>query len=1145
MKTLLLTFLLFLPLMAVKAQYFFDFENQSLTQWTMSAPEVWIVSEQNPLAGQASLAHSYDNSSAGNDQISKLIQSTAFTGEVRWSFLLKYAYDPSGSNHWALFPLADTTAAAMYTGGQVNGFAIGVNLSGTADDVLKFWKYTNGTPSALIISTFNWQTAVGKSKAAALCVSRSASGVWEMFIDTTASGVNWQSLGTATDIWLPARRHTGLFYKYTASADQLLWMDNLAIADAPTPPVLLSMNRGKDNKITLGFSKRMESSAAQNIANYLTDSNEAGLTVVNASLQPDGTTVILTLSSEAAGNYVLNISNLKDLDGNTLQALKQSFSITRPPLPAEIAINEIMADPLPAVGLPDYEYIELHNTLPFDVNLENWTLTVGASVKTFGRTILPAHGYLIVCQTDVVSMFTQYGPVVGLLSASSLTNSGLKLSLSDDMGTVISEVTYSDTWYADTEKTAGGWSLERIDPTNTCLQAANWRASQHISGGTPGTVNSVAAPNSDQNPPMILNITTPTDSTLLVCLNEEIRADLLTDNENFSISSMSSGVLSAVPESGNTCVRLHLPVKLTSTATYTLTMSQAVDLCGNTAEALSGAFTYYVAQTGDVLVNEIMADPQPMVSLPDAEYIEIVNRSNWPVDLSGWQLGVNAAKTALNNATLAPGEFLLLCDQDVAANFEACEDHIMALADFPSITNTGSLIALYDNTGKTISAVHFNDSWYDSDYKQQGGWSLERIDTENLCGENENWTASQSTSGGTPCSLNSVAGSMPDTRAPRALRTFPLTDSTLCVVFDEALHPQSFIHLNPYRLVPPGLTPDSIQPVGMLNKMACLKFPFAFDSSVIYRLEINTITDCVNNAADSASLRFALPHTADSFAVVLNELLFNPATGGSDYVELYNRGTKVLNLADLMLARRDTASGELFEAYPASYQGFLLFPGDYVALTPDSAQVAADYHSTNPDAIKSVRSLPSLPDEEGNLMIINKIFEIIDEVNYTENWHFALLRSTDGVSLERMDYDHPTQLASNWHSAASTVLYGTPGYQNSQFRAITPGEHTIEISPDYFSPDNDGYEDLLTITYTLPEAGQAAHVMIFDTKGRKIKYLVNNDLPASEGFWIWDGTNENGNIQPAGIYIVYVELVNLEGRVQIIKKPCVLARLND
>jgi hypothetical protein len=188
-------------------------------------------------------------------------------------------------------------------------------------------------------------------------------------------------------------------------------------------------------------------------------------------------------------------------------------------------------------------------------------------------------------------------------------------------------------------------------------------------------------------------------------------------------------------------------------------------------------------------------------------------------------------------------------------------------------------------------------------------------------------------------------------------------------------------------------------------------------------------------------------------------------------------------------------------------------------------------------------SLPSYPDEEGDVILLNGQGAVVDEVKYKDDWHFKLIDNAEGVSLERIDPAGKSQDAANWHSAASTAGYGTPGYQNSQYRQTQPIDAIIEILPKIFSPDNDGRDDMVTIQYKLSEPGYVANITIFDAQGRPIRYLVKNGTLGLNGYWNWDGLDEKGSKLPIGAYIIYTEIFNLQTKKQHFKNAVVLARM--
>ena len=186
--------------------------------------------------------------------------------------------------------------------------------------------------------------------------------------------------------------------------------------------------------------------------------------------------------------------------------------------------------------------------------------------------------------------------------------------------------------------------------------------------------------------------------------------------------------------------------------------------------------------------------------------------------------------------------------------------------------------------------------------------------------------------------------------------------------------------------------------------------------------------------------------------------------------------------------------------------------------------------------------MPSFPDDKGVVVLLNAQGVIVDELRYDAKWHFKLLDNEEGISLERIDYNKPTQSKDNWHSAASTAGFGTPTYQNSQFRADVQLQGEITATPRTFSPDNDGTDDYTTVGYQMTELGYVANITIFDAGGRPVKNLAKNATLALQGSFRWDGLDDKMNKLPIGTYIIYTEVFNLNGKKKSFKNPVVLAR---
>jgi hypothetical protein len=165
----------------------------------------------------------------------------------------------------------------------------------------------------------------------------------------------------------------------------------------------------------------------------------------------------------------------------------------------------------------------------------------------------------------------------------------------------------------------------------------------------------------------------------------------------------------------------------------------------------------------------------------------------------------------------------------------------------------------------------------------------------------------------------------------------------------------------------------------------------------------------------------------------------------------------------------------------------------------------------------------------------------MDYVSYSEKWHFQLLDDTDGISLERLDPQGLSNNSNNWHSAAEAIGFGTPGGKNSQFiAALYAGDFSF-TNPS-ISPDNDGFEDVLHIQYAMQEPGMVGNLTIYDDRGRVIRHLLQNELLAKSGTFIWDGVTENGTKAAIGSHVAVFEAYSIHGGAIFVKrKPFLVA----
>lgn len=534
----------------------------------------------------------------------------------------------------------------------------------------------------------------------------------------------------------------------------------------------------------------------------------------------------------------------------------------------------------------------------------------------------------------------------------------------------------------------------------------------------------------------------------------------------------------------------------------------------------------------DVVINEIMADPSPIVGLPNAEYIELKNISGKAIDLLRFKID-NGSTTATISSSyiLLPDSMVVLCSRTQSVFFGNIKT--IGLTSFPALGNEGDLITLKGADGKTIHAVEYQSDWYKNPVKANGGWSLEMIDPLQPCANN-NWTASLDVKGGTPGKENSLFKTASASQRLEALQCIALSADKLLLKLDQGADSLSSLSSQLYKIAgfDGKVSPLKIMPP--LFRDIELTIDKKLEPEKIYTLIASGLKRCRSGMIDTISIRTGILKEPTKGDLVINEILFDPPSDGSDFVELRNNSKSVINAKGLLLASKNEW-GVLGNSYTISSEHFNIFPGEVVAISTDTEFIKHQWKNSPPQQLIQTSSMPSMADDKGHIVLLNSRGDILDELKYTDDMHFPLIKERFAVSLERVNPFIPSSYLSNWQSAAASAGHATPGQENSQYMRSDTMDAMVNITPHVMSPNNDGHDDLLQIHYQFEKDGYMMNAYLFNERGQLICKLVDNQLCGREGNFYWNGLCNNQRM-PDGLYIIMTEMMRLNTKPLRFKK---------
>ncbi len=572
---------------------------------------------------------------------------------------------------------------------------------------------------------------------------------------------------------------------------------------------------------------------------------------------------------------------------------------------------------------------------------------------------------------------------------------------------------------------------------------------------------------------------------------------------------------------------------------------------------LSAELTIYAGRVdSQIVINEVMSNAPGLETGSGSpgdrmEFIELLNLStSQAVDLKGWTIEDDDASDDLTEWDRNPGDstgsstvvsgttilkaggFALILDPEY---FEGGEGGWYDIAESTLVITVGNTtlgnglsgndpLVLRNSEGDTVST--FGTPGWDDDFPQDpgDGISWERFDPS-MGDEAANWIRSEDPAGCTPGRRNSrsirinvsIPGStlVVDPARPEAGGSLDLTGTVINrgLAATPPFEVRFFLDSNQDGRMGPGEAQRTEGINGAIEPGEHLSISARLDlgPSGYYTIGMTAVLAEDGDTTDNTAGVEIMVGDA-SRRVVVNEVYYNPGDGEEEWVEVYNRSSRTVDMSNWRLS--DNRTTGLLPGHP-----LLLGEGEYAVLAGDSASLVTSRSYLSGRHIFEVDPFPSLGNRGDTLSLETASGYLSDRVEYSSGWG-----GRKGVSLERVNPDELEPGPSGWGSSVDPVG-STPAERNSIFQGAVVSGASLQVSPSVFSPDGDGRDDRAVIRYQLPVPRARVRMLVFDVTGRRRRILLDQVESGSEGLVVWDGRDDGGRTLPIGIYVVFMEAI--------------------
>ena len=331
-----------------------------------------------------------------------------------------------------------------------------------------------------------------------------------------------------------------------------------------------------------------------------------------------------------------------------------------------------------------------------------------------------------------------------------------------------------------------------------------------------------------------------------------------------------------------------------------------------------------------------------------------------------------------------------------------------------------------------------------------------------------------------------------------------LSDSIITVLWSEKIKVESLS-------VDPG---DALEFLGSDEKKTRFRI---VKSDLFGEYEIPVSVCDIRGNCSGSPLKIYFSKGAKKGDVILNEVLFDVATGESEFVELYNMSDTWISAKSLSIATRK-ANGNLNYITPLSSDANDASPPHtYNILSRNVDDVCEKYGCGDGAVSFSLPKMAALSNSGAHVVLLDKKDNVLDEFAYDPKMHSQFSTVDKGRSLERVSFD-----SDEWVSASDECGGATPGRKNS---AASGKKEELVCIQSFITAD---FPQII-IEYSFPKPDFKGTLSYFDRFGTQIGTLFEYQLLDREGVYKWDGTDDAGEMLPTGIYVLLFEAVSESG----------------